>query len=178
MGGDVDYRFPPGVALALPANASLDCNSHNINKTNAPTIGECYANLYTMPADEVKHVAQPLNLGNYDFRLPARKRTTITTMFPNEYSQPMKIITMTSHTHQWMERFVVKIQGGPRTGEVVYETTDWAHPGVTYYDPPIVLNPGEALVSEVTYNNTTDHRIDFGLTSEEEMNIIFGYYYF
>jgi hypothetical protein len=29
----------------------------------------------------------------------------------------------------------------------------------------------------VTYNNTTNKIVNFGLTSEDEMNIIFGYYY-
>jgi hypothetical protein len=32
-------------------------------------------------------------------------------------------------------------------------------------------------MSEITYNNTTDRTVSFGLTSEDEMGIIFGYYY-
>ena len=44
-------------------------------------------------------------------------------------------------------------------------------------DPPIVLQAGEGLTSVITYNNTTTHAISFGLTSEDEMGIIFGYYY-
>jgi hypothetical protein len=42
---------------------------------------------------------------------------------------------------------------------------------------PIVLQPGQGLTSEVTYNNTTSKTVGFGLTSEDEMNIIFGYWY-
>jgi hypothetical protein len=42
---------------------------------------------------------------------------------------------------------------------------------------PIVLNAGEGLTSEITYYNETDRAISFGLTSEDEMGIIFGYYY-
>jgi len=178
MGGDVDYRFPPGVALALPANASLDCNSHYVNRTESTFTGECYANLYTMSAAEVQHTAQPLNLPNFDLNIAAGERKTITKAFPNVEHQPLKVIMLTSHTHRWMERFRIRVQGGPRNGEVVYETTDWEHPGVKYYDPPIVIQPGEALVSEVTYNNTTDRTIEFGLESTDEMNIIFGYYYY
>lgn len=32
-------------------------------------------------------------------------------------------------------------------------------------------------MSEITWNNTTDRTIRFGLTSQGEMGIIFGYFY-
>ena len=41
----------------------------------------------------------------------------------------------------------------------------------------LTLNPGEGLTSIITYNNDTTHTITFGLTSEDEMGIIFGYTY-
>ncbi|MEY3855295.1 MAG: hypothetical protein RIS68_1309, partial [Bacteroidota bacterium] len=36
---------------------------------------------------------------------------------------------------------------------------------------------GEGLTSVVTYVNNTTKNLSFGLTSEDEMDIIFGYYY-
>jgi hypothetical protein len=75
------------------------------------------------------------------------------------------------------EKFQIKIFGGPRNGEVVYESTDWEHPIVLNLTTPIQLQAGQGLTSVVTYNNTTNQTISFGLTSEDEMNIIFGYYY-
>jgi hypothetical protein len=35
----------------------------------------------------------------------------------------------------------------------------------------------EGLTSEITYRNTTAATVRFGLTSQDEMGIIFGYYY-
>jgi hypothetical protein len=67
--------------------------------------------------------------------------------------------------------------GGSRNGEVIYENSDWAHPKVINYDSPILLQAGQGLTSVVTYVNDTAKDISFGLTSEDEMNIIFGYYY-
>jgi hypothetical protein len=75
------------------------------------------------------------------------------------------------------EKFQIKILGGTRNGEIVYENTDWEHPLVVNLSTPIQLKAGEGLTSVVTYNNTTSKTITFGLTSEDEMNIIFGYYY-
>lgn len=60
---------------------------------------------------------------------------------------------------------------------MVYDNTDWAHPAIVTYTEPIVLRAGEGLTSVVTYNNATDRTITFGLTSEDEMDIIFGYAY-
>lgn len=45
------------------------------------------------------------------------------------------------------------------------------------FTPPLILQRGEGLTSVITYNNTTSRTICFGLTSEDEMGIIFGYYY-
>jgi Copper type II ascorbate-dependent monooxygenase, C-terminal domain len=48
---------------------------------------------------------------------------------------------------------------------------------VKNFATPIALKKGEGLTSVVTYNNTSNQKINFGLTSDDEMNIIFGYYY-
>jgi hypothetical protein len=179
-----DYRFPPGVALRLPANAGIDMNSHYVNRTAQPLTGEALANLHTVDRSEVVHVARTLNLANTGFSLPARQRTTITTTFlagspalPAGNDDQVRILMLTSHMHELGERFVVRITGGARDGEVVYTSTSWSHPEIVSFSPPLVLRRGEGLASVVTYNNTRDSTVRFGLTSTDEMNIIFGYAY-
>ena len=51
------------------------------------------------------------------------------------------------------------------------------HPPVLSLDPPLRLNIG-SLTANVTYNNTTDDYVHFGLLSTDEMMIIFGLLYF
>lgn len=171
-----DYRFPDGVALRLPAQGAIDLNSHYVNRTTTPITGEAYANLHTVPQSAVRRVARTLNMGNTDINLPPRSRVTLTKTFTVSDSS-MTVFMLTSHMHERGERFVVRIVGGPRNEEVVYTTTDWAHPDIINYSQPIVLRRGEGLRSEITYNNTTDRTIRFGLTSADEMGIIFGYFY-
>jgi hypothetical protein len=179
-----DYRMPDGVAIRLPANAMLDMNSHYVNKTNGELIGEAYANLHTVDATQVKHVARTLNLANFNLTLPANRRTTITSSFtagadnfPVGSDGTVKLVTLTSHMHARGEKFVIRIKGGARDGEVIYTNTDWASPLVATFTPALVLQRGAGLTSEVTYNNDTSRTIRFGLLSEDEMNIIFGYSY-
>lgn len=170
----LDYRFPEGVAISFPAGATADFNSHNINKQTSAITGEVYVNLHTTPATDVKKVAQSLNLANQNLNLAARQRTTVTKSF--QFDKKISIISLTSHTHHLAEKFVIKINGGMRHGEIVYTSTDWQHPQFITFTPVISLNVGEGLTSEITYNNTKDKVVKFGLTSEDEMGIIFGYF--
>ena len=170
-----DYTFPAGIALQLPVNASIDLNPHYFNKTTDPLYGENYVNLYTVPADQVKKVVQMIDFNVTNFTLPANQTTTITRDF--KFDKPVAVVSLTSHYHARGKLFQIRIKGGPRDGEVIYENTDWAHPKVINYDTPILLQAGEGLTSVATYLNDTKKDLGFGLTSEDEMDIIFGYYY-
>jgi Copper type II ascorbate-dependent monooxygenase, C-terminal domain len=169
-----DYRFPDNVVLVVPAGAALDMNTHYVNKGASPIKGEVFMNLYTTDFTASTKVARPINFGNQNFSLPANQRTVITRDF--QFNKAVKIISLTSHTHQLGEKFVIKIKGGPRNGETIYTSADWHHPEVINYSAPILLSSGEGLTSEITYNNVKSKSVGFGLTSEDEMGIIFGYY--
>ncbi|MVM32891.1 hypothetical protein GO755_22820 [Spirosoma sp. HMF4905] len=170
-----DYTFPAGAALLIPAGASFDLNSHFVNKTTSVMKGEAQINLYTVDKSTVTQVVQTLDLSNTNLNLPANTRVTMTKSFT--FDKPRKVLTLTSHMHKLGEKFVIKIRGGTRDGEVVYTSTDWEHPDIITFATPISLQKGEGLTSEITYNNTTTKAVSFGLTSEDEMGIIFGYYY-
>ncbi|MFM8586971.1 MAG: hypothetical protein ACKOBX_01340 [Bacteroidota bacterium] len=179
MGGgtdvNADFTLPPGVALQVSAKMPLDLNAHYFNKTSYTLKGENYVNFYTVPASTVKNVAKTLDLNNLDISLQPGERKTFVKNFT--FSETTRVVLLTSHYHKLGEKFVIKIFGGSRNGEIVYTNTDWEHPATISFSTPITLKPGEGLTSEVTYNNTTKKTVSFGLTSEDEMNIIFGYYY-
>ncbi len=170
-----DYTLPAGAALLLPANYSFDMNSHYVNKSSNTIVGEVNANIYTIPKSQVKNVVYALDLGNTNLDIPANKETTLSKTF--SFTKKTNILMLTSHFHKLGKKFVIKIKGGTRDGQVVYESTDWEHPVIKNFDTPLVLQNGEGLTSEITYNNTTSKNVKFGLTSEDEMGIIFWYYY-
>ncbi|WP_234734411.1 monooxygenase [Tellurirhabdus bombi] len=170
-----DYTFPEGAALPFTANTSLDLNSHYVNKSTQPIVGEAYVNFYTVNKAQVQHVLKTIDFGNTGLNLPAKQRTTAVKSFT--FDKNVRVLTLTSHMHKLGEKFVIKIYGGARNGEVVYTSNDWQHPDIINLKNPISLKAGEGFTSEITYNNTTDKTVQFGLSSEEEMGIIFGYYY-
>jgi hypothetical protein len=171
----VDYHFPPGVALRLPAGAGLDMDSHYANRSAMTISGEAYANLHFADPAEVKHVAEVLFLNNTDIELPPQKVTTLTKTFT--FAARTNIFVLFSHAHEHMTEFKVEVVGGPRNGEVVYVAYDWAHPPILKIDPPLVLEPGQGLKLAATYNNWTNRTILFGPLSEDEMMILTGSYY-
>ena len=170
-----DYSFPEGAALLIPANATVDLNVHYVNKTTGVTKGEAYMNFYTTSKSAVTKVVKTLNMSNTSLNIPATTTKTFTKTFLVD--KPMQVLTLTSHMHKSGEKFVIKIKGGTRDGEVVYTNTDWESPDIINFKTPILLAKGEGLTSEITYKNTTARTVSFGLTSEDEMGIIFGYYY-
>jgi hypothetical protein len=170
-----DFTFPPGVAIRLPAGAMLDVNSHYVNSATTPATGEAEANLHVVPATQVQFEAQALNLAHTDLALPIGRDTTIRKTFT--FSRLTRVVMLTSHMHKRGLRFVIRIAGGPRAGQVVYESTAWDHPPITTFSAPLTLNAGEGLTSEVTYRGDPSRIVRFGLTADDEMDIIFGYWY-
>ena len=146
-----------------------------MNRSPAPLPGQATANLYPVDAAQVARVARTLNLANTNFSLPARQRTTVRTVFP--VSVRTTVLALTSHMHSLGERYEIRVRRADGTETSVYMNTDWEHPAFTSFDTPLVLAPGDALVSVVTWNNVTDRTVAFGLSASDEMNIIFGYAY-
>lgn len=172
---NTDITLPAGVALKVPAATPVDLNAHYFNRTNFSLTGQNYLNLYTVSAASVQYEAKTLDLNNFDINIPPYSRRTFTKTFT--FNTLTRVVMLTSHYHKLGESFIIKIAGGSRDGEVVYSSTDWEHPLVKSFSTPIVLQPGEGLTSVVTYNNPSSLGVGFGLTSQDEMNIIFGYYY-
>ncbi|MFY0599668.1 MAG: hypothetical protein JXR03_08345 [Cyclobacteriaceae bacterium] len=171
----MNYSFPEGVALEIPANSGFDMNSHYANRTNEVMIGEVYGNLHTVDRDQVENVAKILNLNYDEFRLPAGRVTTITKSYT--FNHPRNIFQLWSHAHEHMTEFNVYIEGGSRHGELIYVSYDWEHPPILQLDPPLALEAGEGLRLETTYDNWEDRELKFGLRSTDEMMILFGAYY-
>jgi hypothetical protein len=170
-----EYVFPEGMAIQLPPQATLDLNPHYFNKTDKIQFGENYVNLYTIDQSKVSNVVKMLDLGNQNIPLPPGQRVVHAKTWT--FSTARNIVMLTSHTHKLGEKFIIKIKGGKRDGEVVYETTDWEHPLIKNFEKPLELLKNEGLTSEITYFNSTNKMVNFGLTSDDEMGIIFGYFF-
>jgi hypothetical protein len=173
---DAQYTFPDGVALPIDPSKGFDLNSHYVNTTDQTYFGEAYINVWTVSPAEVKHIAHPFIQADFDPSFVIPKHGTAVRRMPwNTVTDTSHLFLLTSHAHARMQTFDVYVrrQNGQMTK--IYTSDDWHEPVTTQLD--LVLYPGDYLYSETTYKNDTDHDIRFGYTSQDEMNVILGYYW-
>ena len=182
---DTSFRFPDGVALRLPGNAIYDLNSHYINLLGTETMhGEVYVNIYTIPPEEVKHEAKVFLAHNYNINVPpgTTRMTGLDWHVKDELAQQginsnarLHLISVSSHMHRHGELFEITRLS---TGELLHRSISYDTSSPSLFDPPLILDINDGLRYECTYSNyDTNEPLHFGLTSEDEMCIMQGYYY-
>jgi len=185
-----DYSLPEGVAFKFDSNYGFDLNPHYFNYTDETIQGELYFNVHAILPQDVEHQAGILQLGNNEINLPPHQVTTLTEVFssndilnginidPPDGTTNLNIFQLFSHAHQLMTRFDILVIQPNGDEELIYTALDYEHPPILEFDPPLILSQNQSLMSRVTYNNTTDNFVNFGLFSTDEMKIIFGLVYF
>ena len=165
-------QFPPGVAVRIPANATIDVNSHYFNLTKETIFGEVFLNMETIPKDSVTELLEIDNIDNDEVLfLPKGETTDIE--FTELFDETTRIRQMFSHMHKRGVLFEVFRVGGVDDGELLYAALDYQHPPYKFFDEPLVFLEGEGMRTKVRYINNTDRDIEFGVTSEDEMGILF-----
>lgn len=167
-----DQTFPAGTAVYIPANATLDINSHYFNLTDQTIFGEVFLNLITIPESEVLETLEIDDIDNDEnLFLPPKQLTEVE--YTETFNRSTDIRQMFSHMHKRGYQFEVYRVGGANDGEKVYVAYDYQHPPYKFFTPALHFEPGEGLRTKVFYNNETDREITFGVTSEDEMGILF-----
>lgn len=169
---EYDLQFPDGMAVKIPANSTIDMNSHYFNFGEELIFGEVYLNLWTIPKSEVTEVLEYDEIDNEEeLFLPKNQNTTIE--YTEYFRQSTSIRQMFAHMHKRGYLFDVFKVGGKNDGELLYKSLDYRHPPNKFFDPPLIIKNGEGIRTQVSYNNDTNRDINFGVTSEDEMGILF-----
>jgi hypothetical protein len=169
------YHLPPGVALRLPRNAGFDFNVHSVNRSDQTQQGEVYVNLHTVDPSQVQYIAESDYFGDTNISLPPNQVTTLTETFA--FPEQRHLVQMWSHSHEHTLEFRIERAGGEHDGELLYWTNDWEHPPLLTFDPPMTFERGEQVRLITTYDNWTDHQINFGFLSSDEMQFMFYTYF-
>lgn len=182
---DTLFQFPEGVGLRLPGDTIYDLNSHYINLLGDETLlGETYVNIYTIPEEEVQYEAVEIFVSNRSINVPpgTTRVAKLTWYVEDELdrrghdpSVALNVFLLTSHMHRHGELFEI-FQGS--SGDLLHRSIAYDDAPIDLFDPVIRLDGEDTLKFQCTHNNyDTDEPLIFGLTSEHEMCIIFGYYY-
>lgn len=154
-------------------------DSHYVNTFNVPIQGKVYVNIWTVPS--VIHEAIPFLDNNTNISVqPFDTRTTEKLMI---FATRAEILFLTTHMHKRGVLFETWFDDGAGPAWQISQTTDWQHPPNMRFSPPLSFQPGAGIRYTTTHHN--DHPTDgpklpaltFGLTSDDDMAIIAGYYY-
>ena len=64
------------------------------------------------------------------------------------------------------------------TSELLHRSISYDNAPISVFDPPLILSADDGLGFACTQNNyDKDTPIQFGFTSEDEMCVMYGYYY-
>ena len=185
---DTLFKFPEGVGLRMPGDTIYDLNSHYINLLGDETlIGETYVNIYTIPEEEVKYEAIEIFVNHRDISVPpGLTRVSKMTWYiggeggeldsrGHDPNAVLNVFLLTSHMHRHGELFEI-FHGA--TDALLHRSIAYDDAPIDLFDPAIRLDANDTLNFQCTHNNyDTNKLLEFGLTSEDEMCIMFGYYY-
>ena len=182
---DTVFEFPEGVGLRMPGNTVYDLNSHYINLLGDETLtGETYVNIYTIPEEDVKYEAVEIFVSNRSINVPpgTTRVAKLTWYVEDELerrghdpSTELNVFLLTSHMHRHGELFEIFQES---SGALLHRSIAYDDAPIDLFNPVLSLDVDDALTFQCTHNNyDTNEPLIFGLTSEDEMCIIFGYYY-
>ena len=182
---DTFFEFPEGVGLRMPGDTMYDLNSHYINLLGDETlIGETYVNIYTIPEEEVQYEAVEIFVSNRSINVPpgTTRVAKMTWYVEDELERrghnpetELNVFLLTSHMHRHGELFEINQRS---TGDLLHRSIAYDNAPITLFDPVLRLGLDDGLKFQCTHNNyDTNEPLIFGLTSEDEMCIIYGYYY-
>ena len=174
-GGRYAVRFPDGIALRLAPHQPLLLNAHYKNGTPDVMRPEILFNVTPAKRGTVRHHAESLTIGNYDITIPAHATGTLV----SEWHAPidLNVIELASHQHKRGTRFTIeRLENGVDTGRI-YETTNWETPSELWPTEPMRVRAGDGFRFTCEWKNDDDHLVHFGVTTDDEMCFLTGYYY-
>lgn len=173
----VAYTFKPGQMIRL--------EMHYINSTEAPIEISATSDFYAVDPSSIDHEANILFIGSPDIDIPAHSTATLEQFFRPDAAQldltGTKFFAITGHTHQYgtdMQVEIAESEMGARTSVYAPAPFEWAEPTTQGHAPPFD-GPTDfgGFHFRCAYNNTSDQRVEFGESANDEMCFFWAYYY-
>jgi hypothetical protein len=192
--------YPAGAGNTIEAGKLLGLNPHYFNEFDVPIQVKLWINMHPVEGAH-QHEVETLLSGPgfldgqsvFSIAVDPFSTGTLRLRMVNALGTPMHIFQMSSHQHQRGTRFTA----WNASGDKVFENFDWAHPAVLDFVEPYVLAPGDHLDYECEWDNGVNRpvrrcgdsqfdanctpgdpvRVGFGVTAQDEMCYLTGFYY-
>lgn len=176
LSGHSRFHFPPGVAVRLEPHANVYANLHYHNYGATPLDTDVVFNFIPARTGSVKHHAQAFTVGTFQIDIPAKGSASVS----GEWHAPtdLNIVSVSTHQHRRGTGILVhKIDAAGNDMGPLVDSPNWEHPTVRWFKQAMRLQAGEGFGFTCSWQNPDDHRVHFGVTSEDEMCFVTGYFY-
>jgi hypothetical protein len=192
--------YPPGIGRVIPAGVAIGLNPHYFNEFDVPIQIEGWINMHPVdggllhPVETLFSGAAVLD-GKSAYNIFVEPFTTgaLELRMVNTLGVPMQIFHLSSHQHQRGTHFTAWNSAGAR----IFENHDWAHPAILTFDDPLVLAPNDFIDYQCEWDNGISRpvrrcgespndtgctpgepkAVTFGVTAQDEMCFLVGFYY-
>ena len=164
------------LAIEIPAGQAGFLQMHYNNRSDQPIQAHVRLAGYALAEGAAFTKTAAFVTYNGDITIPAQTTGDVEaktcTLPPN-----VKFWMMSTHSHKQSVRTDVK-DGQPTNGAIVFESTDWEHPGAKRWDLPFYTFNTSKLTYECTYNNPSNRTIRTGDSAQtDEMCMASGYFF-
>ncbi|MBM4364451.1 MAG: hypothetical protein FJ104_17365 [Deltaproteobacteria bacterium] len=170
----VDEQLPAGVAVKLTAGQKLSVNYHWLNTTEVDQITTIALNFHATPCDGQAELRQ---FGFYNQDISVPPNGTWSTEMAAAFTQDVYVSGLFRHTHRFGRDVPIAFAGGPRDGEVIFVSPDYAEGAAFRFPEPVLFRAGEGLSFTCNFENPTKDTIRFGPTADDEMCMLLGTYW-
>lgn len=176
-------RFPEGTTLMIPPHSVIIVEAHFLNATSSRVDTALEVEFDAVPSSESGTHLAPLALTYYDLRLPPRSQSSFTSdcnladvsMRARGHGIDFNVYYMLPHYHYWATGMRVELIGGPRDGELLFESNAAVgEPAGVTFEQPINVAGITGLRFSCSYDNPGDDRINWGF-SDGEMCVLLAY---
>jgi len=173
--GTQDFTFPDGVAIKIAAGQQLLLNLHLFNASSEPLTGRSGVEGIAASPDAVAHEAGVVLAGKAaGLTVPVGRSTQTGTC-----TSPVAatVFAVLPHMHRLGTHMKITYRGG--AGERVLHDEDYSFDAQRFHgiEPALAAAPGDQLVVDCTYVNTTAATVGFGESTTDEMcfGLIYAY---
>jgi hypothetical protein len=183
IGGEGAERvlLPEGAVFRVPAGQGLLIQTHYVNTTDAPIVGESYLDVKLVPADPTRQVASMFSITTLDVAVPPGEHAKADVECV--LAEDVELIMYANHMHAYgvsqKTTMTALGEGGDgRTEDVKVDLAweyEWAfNPNFTVHPvaAPLRLPAGTRLRSECEWANSSSGMLGF----PDEMCVFFGFH--
>jgi hypothetical protein len=176
---NVDFAFPKGVAMDIPANSNIKIEAHYINATAKAIQGQGEVTFHATPKASAPpyQAANFLAAGTVKIDIPPNSSYSTGPLFTSPPAGTHMVL-ITTHEHRLGTR--AQVWASAKEGDLsnqIADDKDWASPAWRTLAPQIDFNGTNGLTYQCDWTNTTDQMVTFGESALNEMCIVAGYYY-